>query len=394
MVATNDKQYGLDEMSFTVQSPIMIQPTPPRFLNYGNTSHFSVILQNQTDLSLLLHAAVGYSVVLQPNKRIALTYSVSTIHSGTTRFQFIISTVKNDACAPFGDAIEPSLPVFTRATSEAFATCGDIYEEVVLQPIKTPENVILQFGELSITISSTALASLTDAIISLYTYPYECTEQISSRLLGIQALWDVLQAFHCKYLPEISLFKTKLESDLNILKGRQYSSGGFGYWTNRNDSYANPFMSVHIAHCLAVVVNKKVFYVDKTMLNNALKYLGNIEPEINQLSYTKYWSQITRFSLMSYALYVCAKHLQNVADEASQLFKRSGFDKLSLEALGWLLVALSMNKNTHNNQTIETIYKHLKDKVSGTSETAYFITSYGHDGQSVMLHSNQRTDAI
>ncbi|CAF5090932.1 unnamed protein product, partial [Rotaria socialis] len=76
----------------------------------------------------------------------------------------------------FGDAIELSLPVFTPATSEAFATYGDICEEeVVLQPIEAPKNVIPQFGELSITTSSTALASLTDAIISLYTYPYECT---------------------------------------------------------------------------------------------------------------------------------------------------------------------------------------------------------------------------
>ncbi|CAF4565557.1 unnamed protein product, partial [Didymodactylos carnosus] len=117
--------------------------------------------------------------------------------------------------------------------------------------------VIPQFGELSISTSSTALASLTDAIISLYTYPYDCTEQISSRLLGIQALWDVLQAFHCKDLPEISILKTKLESDMNVLKARQYSNGGFGYWTNRNDSYADPYMSVHVAHCLAVVIDKK-----------------------------------------------------------------------------------------------------------------------------------------
>ncbi|CAF2070665.1 unnamed protein product [Rotaria magnacalcarata] len=411
-LATNDKQYGLGEMSFTVQLPIMIRPSPPRFLNYGDTAHISVVLQNQTDLSILLHAglratnaklltsqtnqqAAGYSIVLQPSKRAALTFPLSTIHSGKARFQFIVSTVKSETSVQFGDAIELSVPVFTPATSEAFATYGDICEEaIVLQPVEAPKNVIPQFGELSITTSSTALASLTDAIISLYTYPYECTEQLSSRVLGIQALWDVLQAFHCKDLPEVSVMKTKLESDLNTLKGRQYSNGGFGYWTNRYDSYADPYMSVHVAHCLVVVMNKKVFNVNTNMLNDALTYLENVESEINQLSYTKYWSDLTRFSLISYALYVRAKHLQNVADEASQLFERSGFDKLSLEALGWLLVALSSGKSHDNHQTIELIYNYLKGKVSETSETANFITSYGDDGQSVMLHSNQRTDAI
>ncbi|CAF3824365.1 unnamed protein product [Rotaria sordida] len=411
-VATNDKQYGLSEMSFTVQLPIMIRPSPPSFLNYGDIAHFSVILQNQTDLSLPLYAglratnaklltsqttqqAVGYSIVLQPSKRVALIFPISTHHSGTARFQFVVSTVANESSASFGDAIELSLPVFTPATSEAFATYGDISEEeVILQPIKTPENVIPQFGELSITTSSTALASLTDAIISLYTYPYECTEQLSSRILGIQSLWDVLQAFHCKDLPDVSVLKTKLESDMKILKGRQYSNGGFGYWTNRTDSYADPYMSVHVAHCLAVVTNKKVSDVDINMLNNALKYLQNIKSEIDQLPYSKYWSEITRFSLMSYALYVRAKYLQNVANEASQLFDQSGFDKLSLEALGWLLVALSTERNNDNDRMIGKIYKHLKGKVNETSETAHFITSYGDDGQSVMLHSNQRTDAI
>ncbi|CAF3636125.1 unnamed protein product [Rotaria socialis] len=411
-LATNDKQYGFGEMSFTVQLPIMVRPSLPRFLNYGDTAHFSVILQNQTDQSLLLHAglratnakllasqtnqqAVGYSIVIQPSKRAALKFPVTTIHSGIARFQFVVSTAKNETCASFDGAIELSLPIFTPATSEAFATYGDIYDEqAVLQPIKIPKNVLAQFGEVSVTTSSTALSSLTDAIISLYTYPYECTEQLSSRLLGIQSLWDVLQAFHCKELPDISILKTKLESDINILKGRQYPNGGFGYWSNRNDSHADPYMSVHVAHCLVVLVNKKVFDIDENMLNTALKYLENIESEINKLPYSEHWSERTRFSLMSYALYVRAKHLQNVADEASQLFQRSGFDKLSLESIGWLLVALSNDTISNKYELIDRIYKYLKDKVNETGETANFITSYGDDGQSVMLHSNQRTDAI
>jgi len=131
------------------------------------------------------------------------------------------------------------------------------------------------------------------------------------------------------------------------------------------------------------------------MLGNVLKYLENIQSEIDQLSYTKYWSETTRFSLISYALYVRAKNHQNVATEALQLFTQTGFNKLSLEALGWLLIALSTDKNNHSTTpAIKTIYKHLQGKVNETSETANFITSYGDDGQSVMLHSDQRTDAI
>ncbi|CAF1018384.1 unnamed protein product [Adineta steineri] len=411
-IATTDKQYGLGEMSFTVQLPIMIRPSPPRFLNYGDTAHFSVVLQNQTDQSLLLHAGLkatnakiitseenqqvaGYAIQLQASKRAVLTFPISTTDSGTARFEFIVSTATNESQTSFGDAIELSVPVFTPATSEAFATYGDICEEeVVYQPIKAPENVIPQFGQLSISTSSTALASLTDAIISLYTYPYECTEQLSSRLLGILLLSGVLQAFNCKDLPDISIMTTKLQSDMNTLKCRQFSNGGFGYWTNRDDSYADPFISVHVAACLNIALRTQICNVDMNMLDNVLNYLTNIESEIDKLPYSEYWCETTRFSLICYALCVRAKHRQMVANEALELFARSGLNKLSLEALGWLLIALNIEKNDKTNQLIDSIYNHLKGKVSETSETANFITSYGDDGQSVMLHSDQRTDAI
>lgn len=275
-VASNEKQYGLGEMAFTVQLPVMIRPSPPRFLNYGDTAHFAITLQNQTDQPIDLHAGLkatnakllseeaneqmaGYALQLQPNKRAALFFPLSTVHAGVARFQFIVSTVATQSQPAFGDAVELSVPVFTPATSEAFATYGDVAEEeVVLQPIKTPENVIPQFGELSVSTSSTALASLTDAVIALYTYPFECTEQLSSRLLGIQSLWDALQAFQCKDLPDVLEMKNKLQTDMNTLKGRQFSNGGFGYWTNRNGLDADPFVTVHTAHCLVVVAQKQV----------------------------------------------------------------------------------------------------------------------------------------
>ncbi|CAF4604483.1 unnamed protein product, partial [Didymodactylos carnosus] len=41
-LAANDKQYGLSETSFTVQLPVMVRPSPPRFLNYGDIAHFLV----------------------------------------------------------------------------------------------------------------------------------------------------------------------------------------------------------------------------------------------------------------------------------------------------------------------------------------------------------------
>ena len=55
-----------------------------------------------------------------------------------------------------------------------------------------------QFGGLEVTTSSTPLQALTDAFIYLVNYPFECSEQLASRVLGIAALRDVLAAFEAE----------------------------------------------------------------------------------------------------------------------------------------------------------------------------------------------------
>ena len=85
------------------------------------------------------------------------------------------------------DAAELALPVWTPATTEAFASYGVIDDGATRQPVALPTKVIPQFGGLEITTSSTELQALTDALVYVVTYPFECTEQVSSRLLSVVA---------------------------------------------------------------------------------------------------------------------------------------------------------------------------------------------------------------
>ena len=90
--------------------------------------------------------------------------------AGTARCQFI---------APAGnesDAAELSLPVWTPATTEAFATYGVIDNGAIKQPVEMPGKVVTQFGGLEVTTSSTQLQALTDAFLYLVAYPFECAE--------------------------------------------------------------------------------------------------------------------------------------------------------------------------------------------------------------------------
>ena len=148
---------------------------------------------------------------------------MSADKAGTARFQIAATSGK------FSDAAEINLPVWTPATTEAFATYGTTDQNgAIVQPVQTPGDVFPQFGGLEVTTTSTQLQELTDAFIYLYRYPYECSEQISSRMISIAALRDVLTAFKAKEMPTDAELEASFAKDIKILQSRQRDDGSFG----------------------------------------------------------------------------------------------------------------------------------------------------------------------
>jgi uncharacterized protein YfaS (alpha-2-macroglobulin family) len=193
------KRFGSGENSITVKQPLMVRPSAPRFMNFGDRVELPVVVQNQTDKDMMVDVAVratnaeltngaGKKVVVPANDRVEVRFPVSALKAGTARFQFAVTSGK------FSDAAEINLPVWTPATTEAFATYGTTDENgAIVQPVEAPKDVFPQFGGLEVTTSSTQLQELTDAFIYLQTYPYECSEQVASRMISVAALQDVLK---------------------------------------------------------------------------------------------------------------------------------------------------------------------------------------------------------
>ena len=96
-----------------------------------------------------------------------------------------------------------------------------IDEGAIAQPVAAPTGVFPQYGGLEITTSSTALQALTDAVLYLVAYPYECTEQLASRILAVAALRDVLTAFEAEGLPSPAEMEAAVQRDINRLQGMQ-----------------------------------------------------------------------------------------------------------------------------------------------------------------------------
>ena len=409
VVAVGDgKYFGSAESNVTARLPLMVRPSAPRFLNFGDRFELPVVLQNQTDDPMTVDVAIqatnadltaasaiaveigeadGVRVTIPANDRVEVRFPTTTAKAGTARFQIAgISSppAAGGAGEGYSDAAEVSLPVYTPATTEAFAVYGEVDDTgSVLQPVLPPDNVIPIYGGLEVSMSSTAVQALTDAYIYLVDYPFYCSEQIASRILGVAALRDVLTAFDAPGLPSAEEINTFMARDIQTLQTLQAYNGGFPIWRQGGEIW--PYYSVHVAHALARA-RLKDYAVPQDMITRSLDYLRNIE------SYIPGWySQKTRDSLVAYSLYV-RKLLGDVDTvKARQLVDVRGLDNLSLESIGWLLYTLTGDASSQAQ--IDLIRRYLNNRVSETAGAANFVDGYD-DGEYLLLHSNRRTDAV
>ena len=382
------KQFGIGEANLVARLPLMVRPSAPRFLNFGDRFELPVVLQNQTGEPLQVDVVVqatnleltGYSglrVEVPARDRVEVRFPATTDRAGTARLQIV--AVSGD----FADASQIELPVYTPATTEAFATYGVIDEGAIAQPVASPEGVFPQYGGLEITTSSTAVQALTDAVLYLVSYPFECSEQLASRILAVAALRDVLTAFQVEGMPSPEELEAAVVRDIERLRRLQNPDGGYPYWWYGADSI--PFNSIHVAHALQRA-EMKGYDVPAETQQRLLEHLRQIE------NYYPHWySKETRWTLSAYALYV--RDLMGDRDpmKAMRLLDEAGLEQLSLDAIGWLWPVLQDTAGASTD--LEAIRRHVNNRVVETAGAANFTISYD-DQTYLLLSSDRRTDAI
>ncbi len=386
------KRFGAGESNITAKQPLMVRPSAPRFMNFGDRIELPVVVQNQTEKDLTVDVAVratnaeltnggGRRVTIAANDRAEIRFPVSAMKAGTARFQIAATSGK------FSDAAEISLPVWTPATTEAFATYGTTDENgAIVQPVQAPADVFPQFGGLEITTSSTQLQELTDAFIYLQTYPYESSEQVASRMISVAALQDVLKAFKAKEMPTEAALKERFARDVEILKSRQNDDGYFGLWKKDGERYKFPFVTVHVAHAL-ILAKAKGYQVPDEMLAKVKPYLKNIEKHFDE----NHKSPQVRRTISAYALYVRNLMGDKDAVKAKKLLSEATLEKMPFEAIGWILLVLADDKNS--TVEVENIKRFLMNRTTETAATANFVTDYG-DASWLIMYSNRRADGV
>jgi alpha-2-macroglobulin len=390
--------FGIGESSIVANLPLMIRPSPPRFLNFGDKCSFPVILQNQSNSTIDVNFTIKLSnlklnsssfeylnISIPQNKRIVVKYPIETQSYGIGRIQIGAEIVGTS----HADAVSRQFPIFTPSTSEAFATYGEIDEGSINQPISKPSNVFPEFGGLEITTSSTAVQSLTDAFLYVTNYKFDCIEQIASRVLSIVSLENVLNAFNVPSMPSKSKLQNIVNTSIKKFQNNQKTDGSFGFWTSTSETHI--YLSIHVAHCLQRAKDQG-YDIPSNLIEKSKAFLVDVDSHCKQQKMGEY----SRYSLQLFAIYVLTlmKHDKEYIGKTSKNIYEKFQKFLTLDAYAWLLT--SFHYADPKDPEIDVILKLFSNRVIESPETANFTTSYGenNDAQLVMLHSDRRTDAI
>lgn len=390
VAADKKSRFGKGESSITARLPLMVRPSAPRFLNFGDKFSLPVVLHNQTsspmriDLaaraSNLKVAAPGGAVCEIPAKsRREVLLPMETEQAGQAVVQIAA------ASGSFADSAECKMPVYTPCTTEGFATYGTTdKEEALIQPMKRPADAFTQFGGLDVSTSSTALQELTDAVIYLCDYPFSCSEQIASRMIVLSQLHDVLREFNVKQLPGDQAVRDSIAADLKELSKRQSYSGGFGLWLE--GKLEMPYVSVHCAQAMTAL-KAKGFSVPSDMFERSLGYLESIDRHI-----PKDYSEMSRLNVYAYADNVLHQNgkLGSSLPGHIALLKKKDFNTISVDILGWYLpVAVKIG----DAELAKNIRTAIGSRISETAGKAS-IGTYGQEDAYLILYSSMRSEAV
>lgn len=398
VAADEGVRVGSGDSQVRTRLPLIVRPALPRFLNMGDRFRAAAVVNNETgvDTEVMVRCLAdnaeidGESVktlAVKAGKAREVSFDARAGTPGPASFQFaaVALTTKRQT-----DAAYITIPTLIPATSEAFATYG-VVEDAVRQPLSPPRDALPDFGGLEVAMSSTALTGLQDAAAWLFDYPYECTEQICSRIMPIIALKDVLADFKLGEAETPERARMLVAEGLKKLYNHQRSDGGFGYWPGSRESWL--YVSAYAAMTMDLA-SRAGFTVPQHRLDNAAAFLENRLDHPHDWEAWAYGSQTMAVLVLARLDRAALKHMKRLyglATKRAGQGQRPAWNELSLFARAWLLEAYG--RLDPNGKEFAELYRQVSNAAVETAGAIHFAEGK-RESLKLMMHSEDRTDAI
>ncbi|MFP6901723.1 MAG: MG2 domain-containing protein, partial [Opitutales bacterium] len=227
--------YGSTDHALTVASPLLVEPSWPRFVAPGDHFRVPVKVFNSTDtacspkLTFTLDGPVvakwekGAQMHLAPGK--AKTLWLSAEATGLGHVQALVRAETREL------KVEANAKFFSRPASVLHVERRSVQLKAGEQiTIERPEAII---GETvtTVTVSSLPSLDLRPAVDRLMTFPYGCVEQTSSRIAPMLFAANLFDGGKAEYLRRL------VDVGIDRIASMQTSSGGLDYWPGNRDPY-------------------------------------------------------------------------------------------------------------------------------------------------------------
>ena len=386
---TADNLYGTSQEDVIVTKPLVLKPALPRFARLGDEFEAGVLITNTTgDGGTATIQAQASDIGLS-----GLEEKTITVEDGATRevrFSWNTTTAA-DALFTFSadlgserDAFEIGIPVLLPTIKSTQATFAST-EDQALEALQLPGNIIPQLGSFEAQLSSTALVGLDGAAQYLFTYPYGCLEQRTSRIRPLIAGDALLDMF------DLTVLDGNREDYINDWIGilRSYWNGnGFSLWPGYYQT--NHYVSAYVV--LAMAEARDAGYaIPEDLRQKATDALARHVRNSNEQP--DYFGQRTWNDTRAFMLYALARHGIYLDQETFALINNTltGTQAISIDGQSHLLRTLLRRDNPAYESRVQQLVQRIASRLRVESTTAYLTASQDNDARWIFASDTRST---
>ncbi len=274
VVAAQDGKVGHSEQFVTVRDPLVMQPTLPRFLQWGDDFEIPVFVVNMTGKKQTVTANVNASGGVMLSKK---TLSVTLPEMGSTTLLFPAKVSAFDGKVSFkfkakagdtetvDDATLPILPLSPEQTVNITLPAGNSFK----LSDHLPGDMRSEGLKVFMAASPIPYISELKRLRYLIHYPYGCIEQTTSSTMPLLYIGKVLSVVDPKALEGRDI-EDMVYSGLNRLLSMQTISGGFAYWPGGSEPVL--WGTAYATHLL-LKAKELGYEVPESALNDALNFM-------------------------------------------------------------------------------------------------------------------------
>jgi uncharacterized protein YfaS (alpha-2-macroglobulin family) len=272
LAVTAGDRYGSGHAPLLATRPLLARPSLPRFLRAGDDFMAGAVINHRfpggiratvsaqaSGVNLL--GGTRQTLALDAGRGAEALFHFRAVPGDTARFRFDADGNGSADAVRVGIPIHPANRPVTQAVSGVLRDTATVEFELPAETDLARSRLVLGFG-------TSPLAMVQAYQRWLDVYPYECSEQVTSRGLPLVTLYRAQRASGVTLLRGDP--RPSIEQVIRVLSTRQREDGGIGLWDESD--WSSPWLTAYAGRVL-LDAREAGFTVKDTVLNGIAGYL-------------------------------------------------------------------------------------------------------------------------